>query len=401
MSERSIQSMQAPLLSRLDGDFSNPPPPCPNPCIAIRTSVRALQGMQKEAIVHYAPTGAVWRMFCDEGPYLNGTDLAPYPLAFFSAGLAASYLSELHALAGAQGVYPAGIQFIQDQHYGMQGSAIRGTMAASAAPAQLTACEIPAGSNTEQISRMLSDSVAASPADTLLRTRLANTFSLTCNGSRIDLPNGHKTTAPACADPAPLFDRVQMAKHPMATTQMIQKLSTGDTVFGVPGGVGTSLAPEQKRPVHLRAMARMNDDGMKSIDVRLMQPIGSDFHFCSDNSRLAGGQERAPSGLAFLSAGIAFCFMTQLGRYAQIVKQHLHDYRVVQDTLFSVPGSVSGPAETWVQPVRTHVFIESDEAPEAARKLLQMGEQTCFVHAACRTANKTRVRPISQPQNEA
>ena len=54
-----------------------------------------MEGMQKEAIVHYGPTGTVWRMVSDEGPYLNGTDLAPFPLAFYTAGMAFSFMTEL------------------------------------------------------------------------------------------------------------------------------------------------------------------------------------------------------------------------------------------------------------------------------------------------------------------
>ena len=65
----------------------------------IRTWTRALDGMQKEAVVEYSPTGAIWRMVCDEGPWLNGTDLAPFPLAFFTGGLAASFMSEYLAEA--------------------------------------------------------------------------------------------------------------------------------------------------------------------------------------------------------------------------------------------------------------------------------------------------------------
>ena len=38
------------------------------------TATRALAGMQKEALVSDGRNGECWRMFCDEGPWLNGTD---------------------------------------------------------------------------------------------------------------------------------------------------------------------------------------------------------------------------------------------------------------------------------------------------------------------------------------
>jgi uncharacterized OsmC-like protein len=57
----------------------------------------------------------------------------------------------------------------------------------------------------------------------------------------------------------------------------------------------------------------------------------------SDDSRASGGQERAPDGLAYLAAGVAFCFMTQIGRYAQITRQKLSGYRIIQETAHCLP----------------------------------------------------------------
>jgi hypothetical protein len=76
------------------------------------------------------------------------------------------------------------------------------------------------------------------------------------------------------------------------------------------------------------------------------------------------------------SAGIAFCFMTQSGRYAKIVKKEVKDYRIIQDTHF-VPGAFG--------PVETHVFLATDHDDMFARTILDMSEQTCFLHALCRT----------------
>ena len=39
----------------------------------VRTMARTLAGMQKEAIIQNGPDGTVWRVVCDEGPWLNGT----------------------------------------------------------------------------------------------------------------------------------------------------------------------------------------------------------------------------------------------------------------------------------------------------------------------------------------
>ena len=107
----------------------------------------------------------------------------------------------------------------------------------------------------------------------------------------------------------------------------------------------------------------------------------------SDDSRASGGQERAPDGLAYLAAGVAFCFMTQIGRYAQITKQKLNAYRIIQDTMFRLLRN-DNPVPLAVE---TLLCVDTDEPPEKSIKLAQMGEQTCYVHAAFRSAVETEV----------
>ena len=105
----------------------------------MRVYVRALEGMQKEAVVAVS-SGAgkrTWRMVCDEGPYLDGTDLAPFPLGFFSAGLQFSFMSELVKHAKANDVAIKSLSMEQDTYYTMNGSALQGTMIGGAKPVEL------------------------------------------------------------------------------------------------------------------------------------------------------------------------------------------------------------------------------------------------------------------------
>jgi len=353
--------------------------------IRIRTLARALDGMQKEAVVLYGPSGAAWRMVCDEGPYLNGTDLAPFPLAFFTAGLACSYLSELDAIARRRGVAVRDFVLEQDNYYTMEGSALKGTMTGGAQPVELVLSA--AGAAPEVLEALLRAAVAASPADALLRTRLASEFTVTVNGARIAPGRVRAWDAAPHPDPAPVFDALRPAAGDAELRDLITKVEAAETVTGVEGGAGTSLSPEQRRTLHVHGRCAVADDGLKRIDVRLFRPIGSSFRFLAEDSGRFGGGGRAPSGLAWLSAGIAFCYMTQIARYAHIAKKDLRGYRIVQDTVFGVPGASAHAA-----PVRTHVYIESSEPDEEVRHIVDMGEQTCFLHAACRQANETRIR---------
>ncbi len=103
---------------------------------ALRTWVRSLSGFQKEALVRSARTGLTWRLVSDEGAYLNGFDAAPCPLAFLSTGMVASYMNEIVALAGAQGVEMRRLRLIQDNFYTMKGSMAKRTMIGGAEPVQ-------------------------------------------------------------------------------------------------------------------------------------------------------------------------------------------------------------------------------------------------------------------------
>src|SRR5690606_11214884 len=110
------------------------------------------------------------------------------------------------------------------------------------------------------------------------------------------------------------FDELQ----PQTTVfpdNIIAKNASADTVFGVEGGAGSSLQSDQKRTLHIRGICTLQKDGVKHIQVQLFKPIGSMFEFLSDDSPALGGSGRAPSGLDYLSAGLAFCYMTQIGRY--------------------------------------------------------------------------------------
>jgi len=85
--------------------------------------------------------------------------------------------------------------------------------------------------------------------------------------------------------------------------------------------------------------------------------------------------------------------MTQLGRFAGIVKQDLAAYGIVQDTCFSLPGgSANLNTEASAYPVDTHVFISSKDDDDANRVLVDMGEQTCYLHACYRGIAKTKLR---------
>lgn len=349
---------------------------------ALRVHARALEGMQKEAVVS-SNSGSAWRVVSDEGPYLNGTDLAPFPLAFYTAGMQFSYLSELLSHAAVHGVPLKSVELWQDNYYTMEGSALKGTMLGGAKPAELK-IKIASDSSWETIRKLIRLAEASSPAHAMMRDVLANTFSLKFNGRRVPVTGVNPSSTEAGPDSGGAFDTIQSADDTEFLPGIISKVDGLDKVFEKEGGAGSSLQADQKRTLHIHGQARALDGMLMEATIQAFKPIGSAFRFLCDGTA-EGGKENAPPPLAYLSAGVGFCYMTQIGRYAHITKQNLRKYEIVQDNMFTVSGS----ADDWsqiasVHPTDTQVFLEADETEETAQKTVSMGERTCFLHAAMR-----------------
>jgi hypothetical protein len=78
--------------------------------------------------------------------------------------------------------------------------------------------------------------------------------------------------------------------------------------------------------------------------------------------------------------------MTQLGRYAAIAKHPLDAYRIAQRTEFSYSGDLAdGTRKARIGPVDTQVFLDERYRDDnAAPDLVDVGQKTCFLHAAMR-----------------
>jgi uncharacterized OsmC-like protein len=371
----SIESSGYPLAFRLHPSASNLEPlPRGDGLARIRTFARTMEGMQKEALIQYGPTGAIWRVVSDEGPWLNGSDLAPFPLAFFTAGMAASLMSDLMGEADDRGVKVDSLEFTQENFFTMQGSALKGTMAASVQPMQVKIAAHGAVSEGE-FERFAATAVRSrSAAERCLRESLPSRFAVRANDKELRWPEATAGSVSALSDPAAVFDDIRPMPDSGAT--LISKTKSVDKSQQKAVGLGA----EQKRVVHVNTRGSIRKDGLKSLE-------GSRFELLSDDSSAAGADERAPGGLAYLSAGVAFCFMTQIGRYAQITRQQLNGYRIIQDTAFQF----SRDHDPQALAVETLVCLDTDEPEEKSVQLVRMAEQTCYLHAAYRTATETEL----------
>lgn len=386
----SIQSSGFPLVFKVRPDLA--PPGLPEPAAGrteVLTQVRALEGMQKEAVVWLGP-GHGWRMVSDEGPYLNGTDLAPFPLGFFAAGLQFSLMSRLVRAARGLGVLLRSLRVEQETCYTMEGSFLRGDAAGGAAPVQVL-LHLESDAAPQAVAGLVRLGESGSAGHALMRDVLHNAFSLSLCGRDVALPGLRRPTRarPASHDPGLLHPDGDAGAAP----EILAKVEAADAVHGVEGGAGSSLKAEQRRTLRVRGEAHLQDRLRMETTVRLFQPIGSSFRFACDESVARGGGGSAPPPEAYLAAGIGFCYMTQLGRYAHILKQPLDRYGIVQQNTFREEGlAATGSLTAVAGAFDTHVSIESALSEEQARDLVRMGEQTCFLHAAMRGSYPSIVR---------
>lgn len=356
--------------------------------VALRTAVRSLTVMQKEAIVARSGADRTWRLASDEGPYLQGHDFAPAPLAFLSTGLAVDLLASVERSLASAGKGGKPVRLVVDSRYTMEGSLARGTMVGGAKPPEITVYVRDATSDT---TGFVLTGVMASATAGIVGTPLQSTFTLTSHGEQVDVGVVEAEREP----PPPLHVRPERFPEPRSTPPESIVSKTRD-VGSDTADAGSSLAPEQRRELHLQARASRRHDGLVVADITVHRPRGSTFRFLADeptDGSLVGG--RAPDALTYMSAGIGFCFMTQIGRYAKILQRSLGDYHVSQDTRFSYGDPRADPPEKPRADVpRTHVFLAPDDesfAPHA----LDMSAQTCFIHAMCRSELRPRVKTLT------
>lgn len=354
---------------------------------AVRTHVRSLSGFQKEALVSSAKTGDVWRLVSDEGPYLNGHDAACCPLAFLSVGMVASFMNEITAYAEQQNIEIRYLKLTQDNYYTMKGSMPRRTMVGGAENIELQV-EIDCDLNDDELNKFLTDATYASPLNGLMRGQIESLFKLSKNDIELSCAKASELEGEMLPDPKHLFDDLEIQAD-----DVVQLTKVGPTPKkSVEGGTATgssSLSDEQDRRLNIGAVAVLRDDGIKEIQQMQYSPYGTSFKLLSSEDG------RAPDACSLISAGIAFCFMTQFGRFVSMLKLDLPDYRITQDTHFSL-GGASGktgkPGEA--DPIETHVYLQTSEPDETAQEMLDISEQTCFLHAFCRTDLKTKLKVI-------
>jgi hypothetical protein len=349
-----------------------------------RVEARKIFGHQKELVVAEGEHGSAWRLTSDEGPNLHGTDLAPFPLAFWNAAMQGDYVNRVRRLASQRGI-ALEIEAIELlNQYWFSGSFFKGTGQGSAEPVDVRVA-VRSDAPAAAVRALLEAALAASPVHAAFATPLVNTFALYVNGRRVPVVRVAASARPDERDP---YKSHAGAPQPLVGADDLQPVIDRlpmDPAEGPP----KVIPPEGKIPIPIRGTGVPS--ATSGVWAATAYPAGPGARFrilCDERADAQG----APSALAHAAAGIAFCYMTQLTRYIEHRKHQVRHVRMVQTLPFTLQGdAAAGTLRGGVEPVDTHVFLHAEEPDAVMQNLLEVAENTCYLHAALRSAIPSRV----------
>jgi len=337
----------------------------------ITVEARQMAGHQKEAVVTDGAKASAWRLTSDEGKHLKGTDLAPFPLGFFNAGIQIDLARQIRRLAAVRGIVVDGLSLTVVNHYWLTGSFIHGTGEGHAEIPDIEV-RIDSAAGTGEIEALVRAAMNASPAIAFLRQSLTgNSFALYINGRRRRVEGAENSAAPDASDPYRTYKSAPRPLDPNGRSDLIVRPGVSEEGQSAPAQA--TITGKQLRNIF--GEGRMLGDGIVDVDTWLGMPGASHFRLLGD----AGGGDQAPSGLALFAAGISFCYMTQLARYIESMELAIRGVRLVQFTPFQ------GGEQAVAEPIDTHLFLNGEAPEETHLKLLMVAARTCYLHAASKT----------------
>jgi hypothetical protein len=307
-------------------------------------------------------------MASDEGVHLKGTDLAPFPLGYFNAGLQADLAGAIVRLAKTRGITVKALSMAMKNGYSLTGSFVQGT---GVGVGEYTSVDLDIETDTDgdKAAALVRDAIAASPAMAMITSNLDNTFALYVNGRRRQV-----TTLPA-SDPGSVATDPYV-KYTTLPAPLANAGTRADVIAKAPDKQpGEPIVAPVEGKVIREVSGRgelVDPAGIYRSKVGLNLPASSMFTFTSDET----AADTAPSGLALATAGIAYCYITQICRYIEHQKLPIRAVRLVQTSPYGVDADGRGVAK----PCDTHLFMSGEATEEAFETLQRVAANTCYLH---------------------
>ena len=341
---------------------------------------------QKEAVVLEGEDGPQWRLASDEGAQLKGTDLAPFPLGYFNAGLQGDLAGAIVRTARGRGIAIEKLSMELTTSYSLTGSFTEGTGVGKAERVAIS-LDIASKAPPKAIADLAAAAVAASPALAMVASPLRNTFALYVNGRRRSVATLPASGARNATDP---YIKYSDVPKPLAAAgdQSWLIVKTGEKQPGAP--VQAAVSGKVVREVKGRGDL-IDPRGLYAARVALALPGSTEYQLIADET----GTMVAPSGLALATAGIAFCYITQLTRYIDSMRLPINGIRLVQTSPFAHMPEGDGAAS----PCDTHLFLNGSADDATFEMLQRVAANTCYLHRTMlhETPLEIAVRPVQTP----
>lgn len=314
----------------------------------------------KEGLVTEKETDNAWWMVSDEGAYMGGTEMGPAPLMYWLAGLEASLTAGIVSAINERGESCSRAEVSLRQDYGISGSFSKGDAMGVGGPVTIE-YSVESSLPVDELEPMVDAIVQANGELNLCRNQIGSLFSLYSNGRHSVLPEIPQAPPKSEKDP---FRR--HAERPARSNELTEKL----LVKREPGNLEprTPLGQENDGRTWFSLTSTGAYNFGKSVVESVTELSGSHSPRWRIVSDPAG--RVAPSPGAVISIGIAFCFHTQLARFAKVRKMEIENPRLLQLSEWSDGQPL----------VETHVFVNGHQGEEAASSLVTTSMNTCYAH---------------------
>ncbi len=350
--------------------------------VNICTEAIDLDGMQKEAFISSGRNSSGWRIPTDESLHLRGADAAPQPLAIHNASVQMCLLNQIKKILADKKISNTKIEVTVDTYFNIKGSFYRGDIK-SCLKDIVVKFDIDADIPEVELKQCVLEALLNSPTIRAIRYPMNNTFSIRANGRNIHLPPEMQSGLERVGDPLQrIHDTQKLPPLEGAGGLILEKKLESTMEPPKPGEIPVGLLPEIDRTVHIRGIGQSLNQYQNEVQTSFYHPLGSVFCYRSDlHSEDIAGLD-SPSALSYHGAALAFCFMTQFHRYADVHKIHLDALRIVQLTPFDL--DIKKHQNLVFD---THIFVDGDFSDEVGTDLVRLAHQVCFLHAALETQN--------------
>jgi uncharacterized OsmC-like protein len=324
---------------------------------------------QKEGLVEDVATGRVWRLSADEGKYLRGTGLAPSPLMHWAAGLHGDVTSRIARSAEDESLVLDELHVTVSQRFASQGSFARGE-AIGLVFELAWELNIVADDPEARVSWVVDRALHSSPANQAMLTGKEGRFALSIGGRTVPVAGLPQADTSGEIDP--------LVRHRSRPRPLRDEIAVEPVLTAWPGANSSTvvLSDDQEGTIGWRVQAVGGYDfesGLVRTTVGFPEVAASErWSLLTDATN-----RRAPSPLSYFSIGTAFCYHTQLCRYADVRRMPIDSPRLVQRTRYFSDDGMAG-----AQPFDTHLFLSGGIDDRQASSYLTAAANTCYAHRA-------------------